>query len=50
MDSRVQDNVDKIEINKEVGIVFSTIRPFDSVGIDIDGGNLDTDADICFAG
>ncbi len=50
MDNKVQDDVDRIEVNEEVDIVFSTIRPFDNIEVDINGGNLDTDADIYFTG
>ena len=50
MDSRVQDNIDRIEVNKEVGVIFLTIRPFDNVGVGIDNSNLGVDVDIYFIG
>ena len=48
MDNGVQDNIDKIEINEKIGIISPIIRLFDGVGVDMDGGNLNTDADIYF--
>ena len=50
MDSGIQDDINKVEINEEVGIIFPTIWPFDDIGVDIDSSNLNTDADIYFAG
>ncbi len=50
MDGRVQDNVNRVEINEKVDVISSTIRPFDDVEVDIDSGNLDTDTDIYFTG
>ncbi len=48
MNSKVQDNINKIEINEEVNIIFLAIWPFDDIEINIDGSNLDEDADIYF--
>ena len=48
MDGKVQDDIDKVEVNEKVDIVFSTIRPFDGVGINIDSNNLDADINIYF--
>jgi len=50
LDGRVQDNVNRVEINEKVDVISSTIRPFDDVEVDIDSGNLDTDTDIYFTG
>ena len=50
MNGKVQDDINKVEINEKVGVISSIIRPFNSVGVGINGGNLDIDIDIYFTG
>ena len=50
MDGEVQDNIDRIEINEKVDVVFSTVRLLDGFKISLDNVDLDADIDICFTG